>query len=80
MNDQTTPVARGSRRLSAGRAGGRRGRAHAPASEECEACRAEYAELAPVVGLLAKVPAEAFAAEQYSADEAPDPAMWERLR
>ena len=48
--------------------------------EGCEACRAEYSELAPVVGLLAKVPAEAFVAERYSADEAPGPDMWERLR
>jgi len=47
---------------------------------ECPACQAEYAELAPVVNLLAKVPAEAFAAERYAADEAPDPAMWNRLR
>jgi Putative zinc-finger len=48
--------------------------------EECPACRAEYAELAPVAGLLAKVPAEAFVAERYSVYEAPDPDMWERLR
>ena len=48
--------------------------------QECEACRAEYAELAPVVGLLATVPAEAFSAEPYTASERPDPAMWERLR
>lgn len=47
---------------------------------ECPACQAEYAELAPVVNLLAKVPAEAFAAERHAADEAPDPAMWDRLR
>lgn len=47
---------------------------------ECPACQAEYAELAPVVNLLAKVPAEAFAAERSAPDEAPDPAMWERLR
>jgi anti-sigma factor RsiW len=48
--------------------------------EECAACRAEYAELAPVVSLLATVPAEAFVDERYPLDEAPDPAMWERLR
>lgn len=54
--------------------------------EECEACRAEYAELTPVVGLLAKVPAQAFTAEPAEAvaasgpNEAPDPEMWERLR
>jgi anti-sigma factor RsiW len=48
--------------------------------EECAACRAEYAELAPVVNLLAKVPAEAFVVERYPLDEAPDPDMWERLR
>jgi anti-sigma factor RsiW len=47
--------------------------------EQCPECRAAYAELAPVVDLMAKVPAEAFAAEQ-SADEPLDPAMWERLR
>jgi anti-sigma factor RsiW len=48
--------------------------------QECPECRAEYAELTPVVGLLATVPAEAFGAEQYTAQEAPDPQMWERLR
>jgi anti-sigma factor RsiW len=49
--------------------------------EECAACRAEYAELAPVAGLLAKVPAEAFIANADPApDAAPDPAMWDRLR
>jgi hypothetical protein len=45
---------------------------------ECAECRAEYAELAPVVGLLAKVPAEAFV--RTVPDPAPDPAMWNRLR
>jgi hypothetical protein len=49
--------------------------------EECADCRAEYAELAPVVGLLAAVPAEAFIDSAVpEADAAPDPAMWERLR
>lgn len=49
--------------------------------EECAECRAEYAELAPVAELLAKVPAEAFIeSRDSSADVAPDPAMWERLR
>jgi anti-sigma factor RsiW len=48
--------------------------------EQCADCRAEYAELAPVVGLLATVPAEAFVDERYPLDEAPDPEMWERLR
>lgn len=47
--------------------------------EQCPACRAEYAQLAPAVDLLAKVPAEAFAAEQASAEPL-DPAVWERLR
>ena len=46
---------------------------------ECAACRAEHDELAPLVGMLAKVPAEAFPDEQL-ANEVPDPAMWERLR
>ncbi|HTJ67880.1 MAG TPA: zf-HC2 domain-containing protein [Actinospica sp.] len=47
--------------------------------EGCPACRAEYAELAPVAGLLAKVPAEAFFTAADSG-AAPDPAMWDRLR
>ena len=47
--------------------------------EQCPQCRAAYAELAPVVDLMAKVPAEAFAAER-SVDEPLDPAMWDRLR
>jgi predicted anti-sigma-YlaC factor YlaD len=47
--------------------------------EQCPECRAAYAELAPTVDLLAKVPAEAFAAEQ-SSEEPLDPAVWERLR
>ena len=48
--------------------------------EECPACRAEYIELAPVVSMLAAVPAEVFVGERYSRDEAPDPDMWNRLR
>ena len=47
---------------------------------QCPACQAEYAELAPVAGLLARIPAEAFVPERHSIDESPDPAMWERLR
>ena len=47
---------------------------------DCPACQAEYAELAPAVGLLARIPAEAFVPERYAFDEAPDPAMWDRLR
>jgi hypothetical protein len=47
--------------------------------EECAECRAEYAELVPVVDLLAKVPAEALASE--ATPSAPsDPEGWERLR
>ncbi len=48
--------------------------------EQCAACRAEYAELAPVADLLAKVPAEAFIDASPEPDAAPDPAMWDRLR
>jgi Putative zinc-finger len=48
--------------------------------EECAGCRAEYVELAPVVSLMATIPAEAFNDERYPLDEAPDPDMWERLR
>lgn len=48
--------------------------------DQCAACRAEYAELAPVVGLLAKVPAEAFIDAAPGPGTAPDPAMWDRLR
>lgn len=47
--------------------------------EECPACRAEYAELAPVVGMLASVPAEALAPDAAPVAP-PDPAGWERLR
>jgi anti-sigma factor RsiW len=47
--------------------------------EQCAACRAEYAQLAPVAGQLATIPAEAFIAGAEPA-AAPDPAMWERLR
>jgi hypothetical protein len=47
--------------------------------EECAECRAEYAELAPVVDLLAKVPAEALAPET-TPSAPPDPEGWERLR
>jgi anti-sigma factor RsiW len=47
--------------------------------EQCPGCRSAYAELAPVVDLMAKVPAEAFTADE-SADEPLDPAVWERLR
>lgn len=46
--------------------------------DECAACRAEYLELAPAVGLLAKVPVEALTLDGSPA-ETPDPAMWERL-
>ena len=48
--------------------------------EWCQACRAEYAELAPVAGLLAKVPAEAFFEPSPGPGSMPDPAMWDRLR
>ncbi|HET9171697.1 MAG TPA: zf-HC2 domain-containing protein [Actinospica sp.] len=48
--------------------------------EWCQACRAEYAELAPVAGLLAKVPAEAFFETARDPAAMPDPAMWDRLR
>lgn len=58
--------------------------------EQCPSCRAEYEQLAPVVGLLATIPAEALtadaAAEAAGAGTAPagaaagDPAGWERLR
>lgn len=45
---------------------------------QCPACQAEYAALAPVAGLLSKVPVEAFTS-YAEADAAPDPGMWERL-
>ncbi|HEX4787189.1 MAG TPA: zf-HC2 domain-containing protein [Actinospica sp.] len=45
----------------------------------CADCRAEYAELAPVVGLLATVPAEALAPDAVPSAP-PDPEGWERLR
>jgi len=47
--------------------------------EECGLCREEHAQLAPVVGALARIPAEAFFADP-TREVAPDPAMWERLR
>jgi hypothetical protein len=47
--------------------------------DECADCRAEYAELAPVVGLLSTVPAEALSPEAVPS-AAPDPEGWERLR
>ena len=46
---------------------------------ECPQCRAQYAELAPVVGLLATVPAEAFSDAAAPAVE-PGEELWERLR
>jgi anti-sigma factor RsiW len=45
----------------------------------CPRCRAEYAELAPVVGLLATVPAEALSAAAEPAVE-PGEELWDRLR
>jgi anti-sigma factor RsiW len=47
--------------------------------EQCAACRAEYEELAPVVGLLATVPGEALTADG-APSAPPDPEGWERLR
>ena len=48
--------------------------------EECARCRAEYAELAPVVDLLAEIPAEALPAAGQPAVEQPGEELWERLR
>lgn len=47
--------------------------------EQCPDCREEYAQLAPVVGVLARVPVEALAGDAAPAGP-PDEASWERLR
>lgn len=48
---------------------------------ECAQCRAEYAELAPVVSMLAAIPAEAVSGDDEDVPAVqPDEAMWERLR
>jgi anti-sigma factor RsiW len=48
--------------------------------KECARCRAQYAELAPVVGVLATVPAEALTAAEQVPAEPPGEELWDRLR